>query len=261
MKKMKATIKEKQKPVVFKKAFWSIMVLLFVGACCLLNYPDPVIQFDHQDDEGRMYISVVNWSDYPDELFVESPDLPPCGDNPNSSRTWVDIYDGATDAKIYGFCALDENESLQDIWFSPGNYSGQVYIIINDRKCKKNYKSNTIEYGECVDSFPDPVIAFDHIDNDGRVYIPVTNWVDYSDNLFRQAPEFPPCGLNTNSARTWVEIYNAKTDVRIYGFCALGTKEDLQDIWFKPDTPSGSVYIIMHDRSCSNDYKSNIVTY
>lgn len=244
------------------KALYGVLVLSFVMVgCCLKKYPEPVIRFDHEDEEGRIFIPVDNWTSYPDALFAPAPDLPPCGENTNSARTWVDIYNADTDARIYGFCALGGNEGLQDIWFLPVNHNGRVYIIINDRKCGKSYKSNTIEYSECNDSFPNPVIVFDHKDSDGRVYIPVTNSAEYSDKMFRQAPELPACGLNTSSSRTWVDIYDGATDTRIYGFCALGKKDDLQDIWFKPVTKTGQVYIIIQDRSCNKNYKSNTISY
>lgn len=113
----------------------------------------------------------------------------------------------------------------------------------------------------CAAQYPDPLIEYDHIDAEGRVYIPVVNWSAYSNVLFRQAPELPPCGLNTKSSRTWVDIYNADTNARIYGFCALGTSTNLQQIWFKPAATSGRVYIIIHDRVCNTSYKSNTVNW
>jgi len=79
-------------------------------------------------------------------MFRKAPELPPCGANANSSRTWVDIYDGKTNARIYGFCAFDSNDDLQKIWYKPDANSGLVYIIINDRACKKEYKSNILRW-------------------------------------------------------------------------------------------------------------------
>ncbi|HEY4788023.1 MAG TPA: hypothetical protein VIH57_18340 [Bacteroidales bacterium] len=232
-------------------------------SCCNCNktYPDPVIKYDHTDADGRIYIPVVNFSVYPNELFAEAPDLPPCGENTKSARTWVDIYDAANNARFYGFCALKKNEDLKDIWFKPNTRSGKVYIIINDRKCKRTYRSNTVEWGECLDSLPKPVIRFDHKDAAGRVYIPVVNWSDYTNSLFREAPELPPCGTTTNSSRTWVDIYNADNNTRVYGFCALGKNSDLQGIWYAPGTQKGNVYIVMTDRACKREVRSNVVSW
>ena len=114
---------------------------------CRTTHPNPQIKFDHQDSEGRVYIPVVNWSVYPNEMFRKAPDLPPCGANTNSARTWVDIYDAKTNARVYGFCALDSNKGLKGIWFSSKAKGGMVYIILKDRACKKEYRSNKLRWG------------------------------------------------------------------------------------------------------------------
>jgi hypothetical protein len=228
---------------------------------CAKTYPNPVIKFDRKDAEGRIYIPVTNWTAYLNELFRPAPELPPCGANTNSARTWVDIYDANTNTKIYGFCALNSNAGLKDLWFKPAAPNGRVYIILTDRACQKSYRSNIIAYGPCAQTFPNPIIRFDRKDAEGRIYIPVINWGAYTNELFRQAPELPPCGANANSARTWVDIYDANTNIKIYGFCALGSNADLQSIWFKPTTPSGRVYIVFTDRACQKSYRSNIITW
>lgn len=236
----------------------------FAGDDCTKTYPNPIIKFDHKDAQGRIYIPVTNWSIYPNEMFRQAPDLPPCGANANSARTWVDIYDAVTNARIYGFCAFGSNNDLTKIWFMPRTANGRVYIILNDRACRKSYKSNIIPYGiqdDCSKVYPNPIIKFDHRDAQGRVYIPVTNWAAYANEMFRQAPDLPPCGANLNSARTWVDIYDAVTNARIYGFCALNSNNGLTQIWFMPKTPKGRVYIIMNDRACNKKYKSNIIPY
>ncbi len=95
-----------------------------------------------------------------------------------------------------------------------------------------------------------------------RYKIPVANWNVYPPELFEAAPDLPPCGKTTKSSRTWVDIYN-QDDVRIYGFCALETPEDLQGLWFaveKGDVPPESVYIVMTDRRCNLSYVSNKVS-
>jgi uncharacterized protein (UPF0248 family) len=231
------------------------------SCCCNKTYPDPEIKYDHKDADGRIYIPVINRAVYPDKLFAEAPDLPPCGTNTKSSRTWVDVYNAETNARIYGFCALKTSDELKGIWFMPTTKSGKVYIVIEDRKCEKKYRSNIVEWGECIDTFPNPIIKYDHKDADGRIYIPVTNWNAYSNDLFRQAPELPPCGLNPKSSRTWIDIYNAETNTRIYGFCALSKNSDMQSIWYAPHTKNGKVYIIMTDRACNKNYKSNTVSW
>lgn len=120
--------------------FWS------KGYNCKTNSPNPTIKFDHKDAQGRIYIPVTNWSSYSNDLFVQAPDLPACGNNHNASRTWVDIYDAGNNKRIYGFCALGNNADLKNIWFMPSTPHGHAYIIINDRPCKATYKSNTIAW-------------------------------------------------------------------------------------------------------------------
>ena len=80
-------------------------------------------------------------------MFAAAPELPPCGKNLKSSRSWVDIYD-QSGKRLYGFCALKDHNGLNDIWFAlevdatPPSY---VYIEINDRKTNTKYKSNLAE--------------------------------------------------------------------------------------------------------------------
>jgi hypothetical protein len=233
---------------------------------CRKRYPNPRIRYDHTDKDGRVYIPVVNWTAYDNPMFRKAPDLPPCGANANSSRTWVDIYDAATNNRIYGFCAFDSNDDLKGIWFKPRTRSGKVYIILNDRACKRKYRSNTISYGrvavnECQKRYPKPRIRYDHQDKDGRIYIPVVNWTSYDNRLFRPAPALPPCGSNTNSSRTWVDIYDAATNNRIYGFCAFNSNDDLKGIWFLARARMGRVYIILKDRACKRKYRSNTIAW
>ena len=95
----------------------------------------------------RYQYAVENFAAYPDSMFAAAPDLPPCGENKESSRTWVDIYqqDGK---RLYGFCALGKSAGLNSIWFSlepdalPPSW---VYVELTDRKTNTKYKSNLAE--------------------------------------------------------------------------------------------------------------------
>ncbi len=95
-----------------------------------------------------------------------------------------------------------------------------------------------------------------------RYKLSVANRDDYPASLFKPAPDLPPCGLNTNSARTWVNIYNSFDGGYIYGFCALSSPSDLDGLWFavpKGEVPPKSVYITLNDRRCDIVLKSNSV--
>ena len=89
----------------------------------------------------------------------------------------------------------------------------------------------------------------------------VFNKDSYPAAMFAAAPSLPPCGANTNSSRTWVDFFDGRTNRRIYGFCALGTPQNLGSIWFATEEgtiPPSYVYIVMTDRQTSTQYKSNL---
>jgi len=92
----------------------------------------------------RYRYDVFNKADYPAALFTAAPALPPCGNNHNASRTWVDFFDQAGH-RLYGFCALGSPNDLGQIWFSvpegqvPPSY---VHIEITDRQTGTKYVSN-----------------------------------------------------------------------------------------------------------------------
>lgn len=95
-----------------------------------------------------------------------------------------------------------------------------------------------------------------------RYNLAVVNRAAYPADLFQAAPDLPPCGTNANSARAWVNIYN-QDETYIYGFCSLGSSEDLGDLWFavaQGEAPPSQVYITIEDRRCSMTYRSNLVS-
>ena len=93
-----------------------------------------------------------------------------------------------------------------------------------------------------------------------RLRYDVLNKAEYPADLFAAAPGLPPCGLNTNSSRTWVDFFDS-TGRRIYGFCALSKPEDLSKIWIAYEEgtiPPSYVYIELNDRQTNTKYKSNL---
>ena len=135
--------------------------LIFVAFGCLCGasagqrpLPNPVLVFVGQTQYemgGKQFtryeFAVDNHDAYPDALFAASPQLPPCGANANSSRTWVDIFD-QRGKRLNGFCALSRHNYLNGIWFAlerdvvPPSW---VYIEMNDRQTNTKYKSNLAE--------------------------------------------------------------------------------------------------------------------
>jgi hypothetical protein len=113
--------------------------------------PNPVLYLrdqQHYEANGKQWTrymyAVDNYQAYPDAMFAPAPDLPPCGKNMKSARTWVDIYDQGG-KRLYGFCALGKASDLNTIWFAmeediiPPSW---IYIELNDRKTNTKYKSN-----------------------------------------------------------------------------------------------------------------------
>lgn len=93
-----------------------------------------------------------------------------------------------------------------------------------------------------------------------RLYYDVFNKMDYPADMFAAAPALPPCGLNHNSSRTWVDFFD-QAGHRIYGFCALSKPADLGQIWIAYEEgtiPPSYVYIELNDRQTNTKYKSNL---
>ena len=86
--------------------------------------PNPVLyltSIEHYQTGGKNFVryrfGVMNSAEYPAEMFAAAPNLPPCGQNTKSSRTWVDIYD-QSGKRLYGFCAFSKPDDLNSIWFA-----------------------------------------------------------------------------------------------------------------------------------------------
>lgn len=128
-----------------------LLLLALPAEASAVVLPNPMIYFTGQEpytSGGKRYIrygySVLNFDAYPKELFNASPELPPCGANTRSSRTWVDLFD-QRGKRLYGFCGLGKPEDLNNVWFAleesviPPSY---VYMEMNDRRTNTKYKSN-----------------------------------------------------------------------------------------------------------------------
>jgi hypothetical protein len=114
---------------------------------------------------------------------------------------------------------------------------------------------------------PNPVLVFigqEPYQANGKQWMrykyTVDNLAAYPNELFASAPELAPCGTNTKSSRTWVDIYR-QDGKRIYGFCALGNHDDLGKLWFALEVdaiPPSWIYIELNDRKTNTKYKSNL---
>ena len=143
-----------RKPITFLSASLLLVLILSGRAISTAQapLPNPVLAFRGQEffeangkSWTRYQYEITNGKDFPAALFAPAPDLPPCGANTKSSRTWVDFYD-QRGKRLYGFCAL---KSVKDqIWFAlekdvvPPSW---IYIEMTDRQTNTKYKSNLAE--------------------------------------------------------------------------------------------------------------------
>ena len=114
---------------------------------------------------------------------------------------------------------------------------------------------------------PNPVLVFigtEFYETGGKEWTrykyTVANLKQYPNELFAPAPALPPCGKNTKASRTWIDFYDSRGK-RLSGFCALGSHDDLNGIYFSLErdvVPPSYVYIEMTDRQTNTKYKSNL---
>jgi len=115
---------------------------------CLNDLPTPVLAFKGKRIVGDFMIKwefeVLNWEDYPQEMFVPSPLEPPCGSNKAAPRTKVRFF-LSRGTGIVGLCDVTEPSQLQDIGFTE-DLSGapKIYIELRDRRCGQVLRSNTV---------------------------------------------------------------------------------------------------------------------
>ena len=116
-------------------------------------------------------------------------------------------------------------------------------------------------------ALPNPVLVFqgaEFYEADGKQWaryrFAVANLAEYPNELFAPAPDLPPCGSNTKASRTWVDIFD-QSGRRLYGFCALTSRDGLGQLWFaveRDKVPPSWAYIEMLDRRTNTKYKSNL---
>jgi len=92
-------------------------------------------------------IEVVNRAEFPNELFVMAPDLPPCGRNTNASRTLITVYNEKGD-RIFGNCAVNSNEKLKALMImvaADAKQPTKVFVDFNDRQENKTVRSDPVD--------------------------------------------------------------------------------------------------------------------
>jgi hypothetical protein len=115
---------------------------------CYIGLPTPQLVLESttiEEPNVRFEFNVSNFASFPNELFAQAPDLPPCGLNTRASRTWVDVYDGDNN-RLFGFCAFGQASDLNGVWFqiAKDKWPAQAYIKLTDRRCNITYTSNKV---------------------------------------------------------------------------------------------------------------------
>ncbi len=129
----------------------TVEVLLTDDSGCFPALPKPQVTVESRTwDNGfdHVELDVPNYSSFPDVLFAPAPDLPPCGANTSSSRTWVDIVRGDDGSYVYGFCSFGQASDLDLLYYSwPLDQSPPTSIIvrITDRQCGIVYESDPVD--------------------------------------------------------------------------------------------------------------------
>jgi len=116
----------------------------------------------------------------------------------------------------------------------------------------------------CGPVMPKPKLGFLSKNVDGgfmRYWFTVTNRAQYPNILFAASPNLPPCGLNNNASRTWLDIFNGGNGQRIYGYCALSSNTQMGRLSFAVPLTAPqpkSFFITLTDRKCNAKVKSNV---
>jgi hypothetical protein len=139
---------------IFFVAAFALIILVLNSTAAQQQLPNPVLAFIGQEPVevgGKQVIrykyEVANRTKYPNELFAPAPNLPPCGSNTKSARTWIDVYD-QRGKRLNGFCKYTKSHDLDKLWFElapdivPPSW---VYIEMTDRQTNTKYKSNLAE--------------------------------------------------------------------------------------------------------------------
>jgi hypothetical protein len=90
----------------------------------------------------------------------------------------------------------------------------------------------------------------------------ITNWAEFPPEYFEPAPDLPPCGANTNASRTWLDIFDADTKQRLYGYCALSVPEMMAKLSLSVTAlqdPPTHLYVTLTDRRANVVRTSNVV--
>ncbi len=96
----------------------------------------------------RYIITILNWYDLPEDMFVESPELPVCGINDRASRTYERIFGDDTGFYFSGCGAKGPGAFPSEFSFgfnTSGTMDDYIYIEFYDRKCDEYFRTNFMD--------------------------------------------------------------------------------------------------------------------
>lgn len=136
-----------------KVAHLALVIVALSVAALGQNLPKPKLKLAGVADgvnngsAVKVYeIEVVNRADISDEFFIAAPVLPPCGNNTNASRTWINLYD-ERDVRIHGWCTIRSNGELAGLRFmilASDQQPKKLFIDLVDRAEGRVLRSNKI---------------------------------------------------------------------------------------------------------------------
>lgn len=95
----------------------------------------------------RFRLAVQNWSQFQAALFKAAPRLPPCGNNRNASRTWVEVLDARTNRRLAHYCAFKQPKNLASVSFmvrAGVRPPSAVRVRLHDRQANKKVISDSL---------------------------------------------------------------------------------------------------------------------
>ncbi len=105
-------------------------------------------EYDVINDKYNVTFSLANHRQFPDELFSNAPDLPACGLNTNSSRSWVYFKD-VDNSQNRSYCNISSASKLEIFSITyTGNIPESVYLLIDDRRYDNQYISLPVDVAE-----------------------------------------------------------------------------------------------------------------
>ena len=132
----------------------ALVISLTAATAIAQDLPKPQLRLvavtDHVNNghEVKIYeIEVVNRDEFDNDLFIDAPVLPPCGENANASRTWMNVY-RENKRRVYGWCVIPSSAALASLKFmipAADPQPKKISIDMVDRAEGKVARSNIIK--------------------------------------------------------------------------------------------------------------------